>query len=488
MFRIRTHETGRPRPAARNAALRFALGCGLAASLPGAVSAQSEARLPVLPAPTGDPLRLDLSSDPILRLSESAMPAEQFRQIVAAAVARHPGRLEAIAGGEEAAAAVEEAREGLFPSGEVTVDSYRSIAREFSNDPDNIIERSRPAQRTDALLNLRQVVLDFGATSKRIAAAGARLRGATAQLESVADQVALNTIANWYDVVAYQSLVAVGEEFAEAQDSFRDAINERIRQGASAEGDLARIESYIARANTRLAQFRRSSAQAEARFAEFTGTAPFAVQPRAPRVGGEPISREVAVQDARSAPDVRAAEAGADAARQDYRAARSELLPLVTAGVDGGTYGILEDEPDYDVRARLTLRYRFFGGAEPRVAQIGAAARAADARAQRVREEAERSASIAWSDVQALEEQVAALRENYVASRRTRDVQVERFRVARGTINDVLDANESYFETAVAFVLAMSELDAARYVLLSRTGKLLDTLEIEPGAAPEGTE
>jgi hypothetical protein len=28
----------------------------------------------------------------------------------------------------------------------------------------------------------------------------------------------------------------------------------------------------------------------------------------------------------------------------------------------------------------------------------------------------------------------------------------------------------------------MSELDAARYVLLSRTGKLLDTLAIEPTA------
>jgi len=68
--------------------------------------------------------------------------------------------------------------------------------------------------------------------------------------------------------------------------------------------------------------------------------------------------------------------------------------------------------------------------------------------------------------VQALEEQFAALRENYVASRRTRDVQVERFRVSRGTIVDVLEANESYFETAVAYVIAMSELDAARYVLL----------------------
>jgi adhesin transport system outer membrane protein len=487
MFRVRSGDSGRRGLAACIAASRWVAGFAIVAALPGAAFAQGEARLPVLPAPTRDPLRLDLSSDPILRLSESAIPAGEFRQIIAAAVARHPARLEAIAGGEEAESAVTEAREGLFPSGDLTVDSYKSIAREFSNDPDNIIERSRPEQRTDALLNVRQTVLDFGATSIRIKAARARLRAATAQIESVADQVALNTIANWYDVVAYQSLVAVSQEFASAQDSFRDAINERIRQGASAEGDLAQIESYIARASTRLAQFRRSEAQAEARFTEFTGTPPYAIQPRAPRIGSEPITRDAAVLDARSAPDVRVAQAGADAAQQDYRAAKSDLLPVVTAGVDGGSYGVLEGEPDYDVRARVTLRYRFFGGAEPRVAQIGAQARAADARAQRVREEAERNASIAWSDVQALEEQVAALRENYVASRRTRDVQVERFRVSRGTINDVLDANESYFETAVGYVLAMSELDAARYVLLSRTGKLLDTLEIEPTTG-EGTE
>jgi adhesin transport system outer membrane protein len=485
MFRVRIRDSARPGPAARNAALRFAGGFLLAAGTQGTALAQGEARLPVLPAPSSEPLRIDLSSDPILRLSESSMPVAEFRQIIGGAVARHPARLEAIAGSEEAEAALSEARERLFPSGDLTVDSYKSIAREFSNDPDNIIERSRPEKRTDALLNIQQTVLDFGATSQHIAAAGARLRAASAQVDSTADQVALNTIANWYDVVSYQALVAVTQEFASAQDSFRDAINERIRQGVSAEGDLAQIESYIARANTRLAQFRRNAAQAEARFTEYTGTPPFAEQPRAPQLGSQPISRDSAVLDSRSTADVQAAEAGADAARQDYRAARSELLPRVTAGVDGGSYGVLEGEPDYDIRARVTLRYRFFGGAEQRVEQVSARARAAEARAQSAREQAERNASIAWSDVQALEEQCAALRENYVASRRTRDVQVERFRVSRGTIVDVLETNESYFETAVAYVLAMSELDAARYVLLSRTGKLLEALEIEP-AAGEG--
>jgi adhesin transport system outer membrane protein len=101
-------------------------------------------------------------------------------------VARHPARLEAIAGGEEAEAALSEGRERLFPSGNLTVDSYKSIAREFSNDPENIIERSRPEQRTDALLNIQQTVLDFGATSSTSRRPGARLGAASAEIESTA--------------------------------------------------------------------------------------------------------------------------------------------------------------------------------------------------------------------------------------------------------------------------------------------------------------
>ena len=173
-----------------------------------------------LPAPSADPLRIDFSADPILQLSESAVPVPDFR-------AGCRSSAEAIAGQEEAEAALWEARERLLPSGEVTVTSYKTLAREFSNDPFNIIERSRPEQRTDALLTVQQTVLDFGATSKRIAAAGARLRAASAEEESIADQLALRAIASWYDVVAYQALTAVSLEFAAMQADFRESIGAR---------------------------------------------------------------------------------------------------------------------------------------------------------------------------------------------------------------------------------------------------------------------
>lgn len=143
--------------------------------------------LPTLPLPSQDPLRIDFGSDPILRLNESSVPVEEFRAVVAGAVARHPAKLEALAFDEEARAALSEARQQLYPAGDLTITSFKILDREFSNDPENILERSRPANRTDALIKIQQTVYDFGATSRRIEAAGARLRAAAAELESTVD-------------------------------------------------------------------------------------------------------------------------------------------------------------------------------------------------------------------------------------------------------------------------------------------------------------
>jgi outer membrane protein, adhesin transport system len=177
---------------------------------------------------------------------------------------------------------------------------------------------------------------------------------------------------------------------------------------------------------------------------------------------------------------VRSAEASSTASLQEARAARADRLPQITAGVDAGRYGVIENDRDYDVRGRVALRYRIFGAIDARAEQYEARARGAEARATRIREEAERDAAIAWSDVNALTEQLDALEASYTAARRSRDVTAERFRVARGTLFDVAAAEDAYFEAATAYIQSLSELDAARYVLLSRMGRLLDILEVDP--------
>jgi adhesin transport system outer membrane protein len=390
--------------------------------------------------------------------------------------------LEYEAASAEARAVRAEAIERRLPSLDMNISSYRVIAREFSNDPQNIIERSRPNRRTDAQLSVQHNIFDFGASAGRLAAAGARLRAAAAEAEAGADRIALGAVAAWYDVFAARALVAVTEGFVANQEELREAVAERIRQGASAPGDTARVESYLASAQTRLARFRRLLSNADARFTELIGTPPGPELSRAPTAQLPGLTKDAAALAAMSSPLARSSQAAADAARQDARSARADRFPQVGVGLDGGRYGVFENDTDYDIRGRVTVRQRLFGGSEARVQQAQARVQQADARATRIREEAARDATIAWSDVRALEEQLKALESSYIASRRSRDVLLERFINSRGDLFDVVAAEDAYFETATAYIQALSELDASRYVLLSRTGRLLDALDIDPAA------
>lgn len=454
-------------------ALAFALSLG--AGLP-ALAQQT----PTLPEPTSDPLRIDPARDPILGLARRQASPAEFRSAVAAAVARHPGTREGQALTEEAEAVVAESEERRLPTVDLSVSSFTVLSREFSNDQENIIERSRPDQRTDAILSVQHTIMDFGASARRVEAAGARLRAAAAEAEANADRIALAAVAAWYDVFAYRALVEVTEGFVANQEELRSAVEERIRSGVSAPGDTARVESYLAQAQTRLAIFRRRLAQAEARFTELTGSPPPANLERAPVAELPQMTRDAAALAAMSSPTARAAQAMADSARHEARAVRADRYPQVAVGIDAGRYGVFETERDYDIRGRVTMRQRLFGGTEGRLAQAEARVRSADARATRIREEAARDAAIAWSDVQALEDQLEAVEAAYIAARRSRDVLIERFVHARGNLFDVVAAEDSYFEAATAYIQALTELDAARYVLLSRTGRLLDALDIDP--------
>lgn len=438
---------------------------------------------PLLPLHSGDPMAIRPADDPLLRLAAATAPDELFRRIVAETIARAPASAEAEANRDEAEAGLDEARAGRRPTVDLTISSYRVISRNFGNNPENLIEQARPNRRTDQILAIDQLLLDGGGTDARIGAAAARLRSADLDVESQADRTALEVIASWYDVFTFHALVAIGEAFVGSQGELRAMVEERIRRGVSARADLARVESYTASAESRLARYRRLAAQADARFTALTGQAPPPGLARAPVVTST-ISRDLAALRAGETAGVRSARSAAEAARRDARAARSDTLPTLSAGIDAGRYGIYETPRDYDVRARLTIRQRLFGGIEERARQAEARARSVGARADRIGIEAGRDAEIAWSDVVALEEQARAMETTYLASRRSRDAIAERFRVASGTLFDVIAAEDNYFQTAANYLQAVTELDAARYVLLSRTGQLLPTLGLSGAVVP----
>ena len=431
----------------------------------------------ILPRPSGDPMAIDLDTDPLIAIERETAEVDLFQSLMATAIKNSPAINEAEARADEADAARDLARAAQLPSGDVSFSSARTLARDFSSDPNNIIERSRRRQRTDAIASIQQPLLDFGATALRSSAAKSRITAATARVDATMADVGLRAVASWYDVFAFRALSELSEGFAADQAKLGEAVEARIEQGLSPRGDRARVASFMASADSQLARLRRSLAGAEARFGEVFGTPAPPNLRRAPYPNLPTLSRDAAELRAVGSASVRAAEADATAGQREAKAARADILPTVTAGIDAGRYGVFETDNDYDIRARLTLRYRLFGGGDARAEQFAARARSDRARADRVREEARRDGAIAWADVNALTAQLGALRSSYVASRQSRDVIAERFRVARGSLFDLLAAEQSYFETAASYLQAITDLDTARYVLLARTGGLADVIK-----------
>lgn len=436
-----------------------------------------------LARPEIDPLRLERREDPLITYLARQAPREDFTNLIDGAIRANPALAEAQAGLEEAEAARREARSGLFPTLDIGVSARSSLARNFSNDPDNILERSRSTGRTDATFAFNQTLLDFGNTSLQISAASARINAASFEIERQTDQIALRSIAAWYDVFSNSVLVLLMENYLARQSELKNDVNARIRQGFSAESDSVRVDNLIAATESQLAGSRRALARAEAQYFELFGAPPSPSIRQPPELGRRFASMDAVRSAAFQTVTVSLVEAQARAAREDARAARTQTLPRVSVGLEGGRFGVFENDNDYDVRATINLTHRFFGPADARADQFEARSSAAQARANRIREEAARLAVIAWTDVNALELQLGAAETQYFTSRQSRDVILERFRVSRGSLFEVLEAERDHVNAAISLVSVSTELGAARYVLLSRTGFLLHVLAIEPAAA-----
>ncbi len=443
-------------------------------------SATAPETAPVLPEPTERPLAIDRANDPVLTLADRAGDTSDFRAVVQDAIRLHPSLDEAEALAREAREVKDEARSALYPTVDLGVSSYKVIDQNFRQELDNLLQRARPDARTDFTGSVEQRLFDFGATADRIASAESRIQAALADVDNIAAQVALNTIGAWYELYTSRVLLDLTRVYRDNVVAAGQALQQRVDQGQSAPTDRSRIDSALAALDIRAARYERDVSNAEARFFELTGRAAPASLDRAPLLGTLPVTAEGARLDAETTPVVRSARAQATAADKLAEAAREDTLPVLTGQVVAGRYGVFEVAQDYDVRALVNARVQLFGPGDARADQARARSDVAFARSVRVREEAGRDAAIAFGDLAALGTQLAAFESAYLAARTTRDATLLRFRSSRGSLFDVLTTNDTYFATAATYIDGLAQRDIAHYLLLARTGRMLEAFDVRP--------
>ncbi|WP_428406974.1 TolC family protein [Hyphococcus sp.] len=401
--------------------------------------------------------------------------AADFNAAVRRAVGRHPAYHAQAANLDEAGALRRQAKSALYPQLSTQLRGDYSLTRDFAADTDNVVESLRPREQFTAGVSASQLIFDGGATINRIRSARSLDEEYRNALETRINDLALNALTAYHDVAAHQALAAFSRDFIKRQERILGDVKERERLGAGSKADVYRAEARLAAARARLAEINESKRLADVRYEEFfSEPPPLLARPAfdTPDVTGRNDTIATALE---VNPEIAAAEARADARQADFKAAQSSRLPEVRLSVDAVKYDVFDTGDDFDVRAGVTVNYNIFGGGA-RAAEISLArsrAKREQFNEAQVKQDIAREAAVAYERLQGADERLAALGDAVIAHDVTRDLVLERYKLSRGDLIDVLQAENDYFEAGVAYVIALSGRDMANYSLMEHTGDLL---------------
>jgi len=332
-----------------------------------------------------------------------------------------------------------------------------------------------------------QPIFTGGRNMNAIKQVRASVRGNRAQLTDVEQQVFLQVVSAYMDVIANRSVVELNENNVKVLDQQRTATQDRFDVGELTRTDVAQAEARLSGVQSRLIAAESDLRSSEAQLAKLIGTEVDDISDPE-TLPATPESEDTAQELARDlSPPVIAARAFAEAAKKAIKVAGGEWLPTVTMRAqleysrDTSALSSLFNQSTFTKSVSGVLNWKFFqGGAvlsRMRQAQFDASrARSQIVEAQRASTEA---VTMAWTGLKAARATIrssqAAVDANEIA---LEGVRQEADVGARTTL-DVLDAEQELLDSRVTLVQARRNEVVATYQLLAAIGQLtVDYLDL----------
>ena len=418
--------------------------------------------------------KLEKALGPAAYLVSAQESPETFGAAIRRAIGRHPSFHAQAANLDESDAMRRRARSALYPQLSTQLRGDYSITRDFAAGTDNVVESLRPREQFTAGVSASQLIFDGGATIARIRSARATDDEYRNALMTRINDLAISALTAYHDVAAHQALLAFSEALIRRHEEILADVKERERLGAGSKADVTRAVARLAAAKVKHFDIQESKRIADIRYEEFFGEAPGRLaRPLLDAPDIQTRSETVAVALGEN-PEIAAAAARADARQADLQAAKSARMPELRLSVDAVKYDVFDSSDDFDVRAGVNVNYNIFTGGA-RAADIAVAksrARREKFNEEQVRQDVAREAAMAFERLDGADSRLGSLADALVAHDETRKLVLERYRLSRGDLIDVLQAENDYYEAGVAFVIGLSGRDMAGYSLMEQTGDL----------------
>jgi adhesin transport system outer membrane protein len=334
----------------------------------------------------------------------------------------------------------------------------------------------------DAGLTIQQTLYDSNNRRSELERQAARTDGAATRVGERAEFIALETTREYLNYMLQQRLVAAAQDNVSYHDKMVGDLSEGVSRGSISVADQQQAQERLQAARARVIEAREGLVNAMIAFTTRTGVP--LDQVAMPPALTIPTTLDEAVGLAReNNPTVKIAMADVDAARAVVRKAKSELGPKVGLEVRGRTGHDVDgfSGRTNDVQARVVLRWNLYSGGINQANVQEQVRRASEDRYRlhQVTRQAEEDVRTAWNR---REQQMALgveLEQQLRASDQLLGSYGEQFKVGRRSLLDLLDTQNTRYNSQVLVETARFAELFARYKLLAATGQLLDQMGIQ---------
>ncbi len=322
-------------------------------------------------------------------------------------------------------------------------------------------------------------------TTHQIEQTKARARAALLDLYDTADNIALDAIQAYLEVLKQQELLELAQENVNSHEEILSQIRERNNSGVGRRSQLQQTEGRVAQAHASLIAQQNNIQDSLTQLHHILGRN---IDPKSlvePSLPDLPIDNLDTLIDQALAhhPAMLVAQSNIKAAQSDYNRSLSSRYPNVDlrlayeVGEDIG--GITGDTDELSLTLNLT--YNFFRGGANTAEQHKKISSTYEQRdfAARVRRQIINTLRLAWMADESLNRQITFLQTHIDKAEETRDSYREEFFIGQRDLIDLLDAENELNSAKNLYTEAYYDAFAARYRVYEALGEAFSALNLE---------
>ena len=415
----------------------------------------------------------------VVVLSASAS-GQELNEIVADSIQAHPQILEQVHVFRQADRDRDIAASGWRPS----VDVQASTGRYNTESPftGNVL---REYNSSRAELAVTQNLFNGFDTTYQQEQTEARLQSTLFEIFDTADNIALDTVQAFVDVLRQRELVELATDNVSNHERILAQIRERSESGVGRRSELQQTQGRVARAHASLIAQQNNLQDAESQLHELLGRYVIASRledPEMPELPGSNLDEliDIALQ---KHPAIKVATSNVTAAIADAARARSNNYPkldLQLAKEVGHDISGLDGTLD-ELRVVLNLSYNLYRGGADRATESKRISAVHQNRefARKVHRQVINTLRLAWAADQSLTQQMDFLAEHIEKSRETVESYGEEFFIGQRDLIDLLNAENELNSAQNQHANAYYDALAARYRILEGIGILFPVLNLD---------